>query len=238
MTKPHAPLTVTATDGMGRFDAYVSYPDTDAPAGAIVVIQEIFGVNRVMRDICDGLARAGYIAVCPDLFWRQQPGIQLTDQTEAEWKRAFALYQGFDVDLGVEDLKATLAAARTLEGCSGRAGTIGYCLGGRLAFLMATRSDADCNVSYYGVALDEHLGEIDRIQKPLLMHVAALDKFVPAEARAKIVAALSPRPGVELHVYEGADHAFARQGGEHYDADAAKTANDRTAAFLARHLAG
>ena len=98
--------------------------------------------------------------------------------------------------------------------------------------------DADCNVSYYGVALDEHLGEIDRIQKPLLMHVAALDKFVPAEARAKIVAALSPRPGVELHVYEGADHAFARQGGEHYDADAAKTANDRTAAFLARHLAG
>lgn len=228
-------ITIQAHDG-GSFEAYVARPAGTGPFPVVLVIQEIFGVNAFLRGICDNLAKEGYVAICPDLFWRQEPGIQLTDRTEEEWKRAFELYNGFDVDLGVEDLKSTLAAARVLEGTNGKVGTIGYCLGGKLAFLMATRSDADANVSYYGVGLDELLGEAGNISKPLLMHIAEKDKFVPPEAQKKILDALLNKPGITLHVYQGVDHAFARVGGEHYDAPMAETANDRTRRHLKAHL--
>ncbi|MBW7909694.1 MAG: dienelactone hydrolase family protein [Alphaproteobacteria bacterium] len=229
-------ITINAHDG-GSFSAYVARPQGNGIFPAVVVIQEIFGVNGVMRGICDNLAKEGYIAICPDLFWRQEPGIDITDRTEEEWKRAFALFNGFDVDLGVEDLKSTLAAARKIDGANGKAGTIGYCLGGKLAFLMATRSDADANVSYYGVGLDALLGEAGGITKPLLMHIAEKDKFVPPEAQKKILDALLNKPGITLHVYQGVDHAFARIGGEHYDGAMAETANDRTRRHLKAHLA-
>ncbi|HRI76435.1 MAG TPA: dienelactone hydrolase family protein [Alphaproteobacteria bacterium] len=229
-------ITINAHDG-GSFSAYVARPQGNGPFPAVVVIQEIFGVNGVMRGICDNLAKEGYIAICPDLFWRQEPGIDITDRTEEEWKRAFALFNGFDVDLGVEDLKSTLAAARKIDGANGKAGTIGYCLGGKLAFLMATRSDADANVSYYGVGLDALLSEAGGITKPLLMHIAEKDKFVPPEAQKKILDALLNKPGITLHVYQGVDHAFARIGGEHYDGAMAETANDRTRRHLKAHLA-
>lgn len=227
-------VTIDATDG-GRFSAYIAKP-AKLPAPGIVVIQEIFGVNTVMRDLCDGFAAQGYLAVCPDLFWRQQPGVQLTDKSQDEWNRAFALMNGLDQDKAVEDLKATLAWLRQQPDCSGKAGTVGYCLGGRLAFMMAARSVADCNVSYYGVGLDSLLGELDGITKPLLMHVAEQDKFVPPEARERIVAAVPANPRITLHVYPGVNHAFARVGGEHYDKAAADQANQRTAAFFKQHL--
>jgi carboxymethylenebutenolidase len=200
------------------------------------VIQEIFGVNQVMRDLCDKLAGQGYLAMCPDLFWRQEPGIQITDKTEAEWARAFQLFQGFDQNKGADDLIASLAHLRKLPGCNGKAGSVGYCLGGKMAYLMACRSDANCNVSYYGVGIDGALGEAGGIKKPLLMHIAAEDKFVPKEAQAKIKQGLSANGNVTIHVYEGMDHAFARVGGAHWNAAAAQTANDRTAAFFKKHL--
>jgi carboxymethylenebutenolidase len=225
----------TSQGAGGEFGAYIALPDT-TPAPGIVVAQEIFGVNQVMRDICDWLAGQGYVAACPDLFWRIEPGIQLTDKTEAEWARAFELFNLFDVDKGIEDMKKTLAQLRGHEACNGRAGTIGYCLGGKIAYLMATRSDADCNVSYYGVGLDELLGEAWQIRKPLLMHMASKDQFVPPEAQQKIRAALDDHSQISLHVYDGQDHAFARVGGEHYEAAAATLANNRTLAFLKEHL--
>ena len=225
----------TSQGAGGEFGAYIALPET-TPAPGIVVAQEIFGVNQVMRDICDWLAGQGYVAACPDLFWRIEPGIQLTDKTEAEWARAFELFNLFDVDKGIEDMKKTLTQLRGHEACNGRAGTIGYCLGGKIAYLMATRSDADCNVSYYGVGLDELLGEAWQIRKPLLMHMASKDQFVPPEAQQKIKAALGDHGQISLHVYDGQDHAFARVGGEHYDAAAAALANDRTLAFLKEHL--
>ena len=225
----------TSQGAGGEFGAYIALPDT-TPAPGIVVAQEIFGVNQVMRDICDWLAGQGYVAACPDLFWRIEPGIQLTDKTEAEWARAFELFNLFDVGKGIEDMKKTLTQLRGHEACNGRAGTIGYCLGGKIAYLMATRSDADCNVSYYGVGLDELLGEAAQIRKPLLMHMASKDQFVPPEAQQKIKAALGDHGQISLHVYDGQDHAFARVGGEHYDAAAATLANDRTLAFLKEHL--
>jgi carboxymethylenebutenolidase len=229
-----ADTTVKVSDG--SFVAYVSAPKGKPSAPGILVIQEIFGVNKVMRDLCDGLAGQGYLAMCPDLFWRQEPGIQITDKTEAEWKRAFELFQGFNQDKGAQDLIASLAHLRKLPGCSGKAGSVGYCLGGKLAYLMATRSDSDCNVSYYGVGIDGALGEAGKIRKPLLMHIAAGDQFVPKEAQAKIKQALAANGNVTIHVYEGCDHAFARVGGAHWNAAAAQLANDRSAAFFKKHL--
>src|SRR5262249_25015780 len=185
----------------GTFSAYVAAPKNLAAgrkAPGILVIQEIFGVNKVMRDLCDGFAAQGYLAMCPDLFWRQEPGIQITDQTEAEWKRAFELFQGFDQGKGAQDLVASLKHFRKLPGCNGKVGSVGYCLGGKMAYFMATRSDADCNVSCYGVGIQDVLDEAGKIKKPLLMHVAAEDKFVPKDAQAKIKQGLAANGNVTI----------------------------------------
>jgi carboxymethylenebutenolidase len=230
-----AELTISAPDGAGSFSAYVAKPAT-TPAPALVVIQEIFGVNQVMRDLCDWYASQGFLAVSPDIFWRIEPGIQLTDKTDAEWQQAFDLMGKFDVDQGIEDIKATLAAVRTHEASTGKAGSVGYCLGGKLAYLMGTRSDAEANVSYYGVGLDGLLGELGRVRHPLLLHIASEDQFVPKEAQDKIKAAVADHEFVTAYVYEGCDHAFAREGGAHYDAAAAETANLRTLDFFRQHL--
>ncbi len=228
-------VILSAQDG-GHFTAFMSWPETDLPAPAIVVIQEIFGVNENMRNICENLSQAGYIAICPDLFWRQEAGVVLSDKTEADWKKALGLFQGFDIDLGIADLQSTLAYVRKIPECAGKAATLGYCLGGKLAFLMATRSDADCNISYYGVGIETLLAEAKNIKSPLLMHIAEHDQFVPLEAQHEILSALNKHPQVEIHVYPGVDHAFARIDGEHYDKEAAQQANSRTADFLATHL--
>lgn len=229
-------VTINAHD-KGSFSAYVAYPETDLPAPGVVVIQEIFGVNAGMREICDNLAKAGFVACCPDLFWRQKPGVQLTDKTEAEWAQAFEFFKGFNVDLGVEDLKSALAFLRADSDCTKKVGTMGYCLGGKLAYLMSTRSDADCNVSYYGVGIQDLLNEAGNIKHALLMHIAEKDKYVPIDAQQKILNALNKHRQVEIHVYPDVDHAFARPNGQHYDKQAAQMANARTADFLASHLA-
>jgi carboxymethylenebutenolidase len=226
-------LTITTPDG--AFSAYVARPSA-ASAPAIVVIQEIFGVNKVMRDICDDLAAQGFVAVCPDLFWRIEPGIDITDQSEAEWKRAFELYNAFDVDAGVSDIDATIDAVRQLPGVNGKVGAVGYCLGGLLAFLTATRTDAAASVSYYGVGTEKHLAEAEKLARPLLMHIAEEDQFVPKEAQKVILDALKDHPQIEIHTYPGRDHAFARVGGAHYDAADAGTANARSLAFFKSNL--
>ena len=219
----------------GSFSAYVARPAA-AKAPAVVVIQEIFGVNQVMRDVCDRLASAGFLAVCPDLFWRLEPGVDITDQSKAEWDKAFDLMTRFDVDQGVEDIGATIDQVRALDGCSGKVGAVGYCLGGRLAYLTATRTDSDASVGYYGVGIEAYLPEAEKLAHPLMLHIAEDDGFVPKEAQALITAALKDHPQVILHTYPGCDHAFARPGGAHYDAAAAAQADGRTLAFLREHL--
>lgn len=227
-------ITIAARDG-GNFSAYLATPAGGSGPG-IVICQEIFGVNHVMRALADDFAAQGYVAICPDLFWRQEPGIQITDKTQEEWDKAFALYQGFDEDKGAEDLIATLAHMRALDACTGKVGSVGFCLGGKLAYLMATRSDADCTIGYYGVGIDGALDEATNIKTPLMLHIALKDEFVPAEARQKIHATLDDNPLVTLHDYADVDHAFARVGGAHYDAAAAGLANGRSAAFLQANL--
>jgi carboxymethylenebutenolidase len=225
--------TITTKDG--TFSAYIARP-AKASAPAVVVIQEIFGVNQVMRDVTDGLAAQGYLAICPDLFWRIEPDIDITDKSETEWKRAFELFNAFDVEAGVGDIAATIAHIRKDGACNGKVGAVGYCLGGQLAFLTATRTDADASVSYYGVGLENRIAEAEKLTHPLLMHIAEEDQFVPKAAQAVILAALKDHPQIEIHTYPGCDHAFAREGGEHYDEAAAKLANGRTLQFFQRTL--
>jgi carboxymethylenebutenolidase len=227
-----ADIKLKAADGSGEFSAYVVEPKTK-PAGSVVVIQEIFGVNDAIRATCQELADQGFIAVAPDLFWRQEPGVDITDKSEAEWKKAFALMNGFDQDKGIDDLKVTLEAARKLPGANGKVGTIGFCLGGRLAVMMATRSDADVNVSYYGVGIDGLLPEIGNVKAPLLVHIAAKDEFVPPAAQETFIKGVAGNSQIEPHVYPEVQHAFARVNGVHFDARAATIANGRTAEILA-----
>jgi carboxymethylenebutenolidase len=233
-------ITVRATDGSGSFNALVVTPTSSphgSPTGVVVLIQEIFGVNEAMRATAAEIAAMGFIAVCPDLFWRIEPGVDLTDKTDAEWQKAFALFNAFDQAKGVEDLRATVAAARGLPGSNGKVATMGYCLGGRLAFMMAEQSDADANISYYGVGLDNLLGDLGRVTKPLLVHIADKDEFFPAEGRAKVVAAAAGNPHVTTWIYPNADHAFARVNGIHWDARSAVLANGRSAELLVSALA-
>ena len=227
-------ITIKGPDG--DFMGYLATPASGSGPG-VVVAQEVFGVNGFMRDTCDWLAEQGYFALCPDLFWRQEPGIQLTDQSEAEWKRAFELYQGFDPDTGVDDITAAIDTLRGTAGCSGKVGGVGYCLGGFLAYLMATRTSVDCSVGYYGVGIDNKLDEAGNITHPLMLHVPTEDEFVPKDAQAKVAEGLGGKPAVTIHTYEGNDHAFARVGGEHYDKAAAELANGRTIAFFNANLA-
>ncbi|MFM8821005.1 MAG: dienelactone hydrolase family protein [Phenylobacterium sp.] len=219
----------------GEMTAYLARPAA-AKAPAIVVLQEIFGVNAVMRDITDGLAAQGFLAVCPDLFWRIEPGVDITDQSEAEWKKAFALMNAFDAGQGVKDIAATIGRIRTDPACSGRVGAVGFCLGGQLAWLTATRTDIDAAVAYYGVGIEGLVGEAADLRHPGMLHIAEADGFVPPPAQAAIRAGLAGQPLVTIHTYPGRDHAFARIGGEHYHAADATLAGERSLAFLRTHL--
>lgn len=226
-------ITIDAADG-GSFMGYLSTPASGSGPG-VVIIQEIFGVNKVMRDITDKVAGAGFMALCPDLFWRQEPNIQITDQSEEEWAQAFELFQGFDLDRGVSDLGQTMETLRATDGCAGKVGAVGFCLGGRLAFLAATRTTVDAAVGFYGVALHEHTGET--INAPLMLHIATEDEYGPREVQEAVHQALDGNPKVTIHDYAGQDHAFARLGGAHYDQASADTAWQRTFDFLNRNLA-
>jgi carboxymethylenebutenolidase len=227
-------VMVRARDG-GEFKAYLAVPSGGRGPG-IVLMQEIFGVNQVMRDISDWYAQRGFTVICPDLFWRQEPGIQLTDRTDAEWQRAFQLYNGLDEAKAVGDAAAAMDCLRGHKACSGKAGGVGFCLGGKLAYLLAARHEPDCCVGYYGVGIEKALVEATGLKTPLMLHVAGQDKFCGAEAQAMIRKKLGPNPFVTLHEYPGNDHAFVRRGGEHYDAAAAELADLRTVEFFVRHL--
>jgi carboxymethylenebutenolidase len=190
-----------------------------------------------MRALADWITALGYIALVPDLWWREGLEGELDpDAGPAAWDRAMALLRGLDEPRAMADLAAALGFARGLPGCNGRVGVVGFCLGGRLAARMAVASDAACCVSYYGVGIEAMLGDLAAPRGPLLLHLAARDRFVPPPAQAAIIAALGDRPGVEVVVHPAADHAFARAGSRSFDARAAAVAHARTAALLARCL--
>lgn len=226
-------IQITTADG--TFAAYHARPDT-LFAPAVVVLQELFGVNADMRETCDELARQGFIAICPDLFWRQQPGVDLDVRSPDDWQKGLALYEAYDRTLGVSDVAAAVHAASMLEGSSGKVGVLGYCLGGLMTFLAAARLHIDAAVAFHGAQTELYLDEAPFIVAPMLMHLAGEDEFMPEPARRAIATTLAAKPNVQVFTYAGCHHAFSRHNGEHYDANAAAQANRRTWTFLAAML--
>jgi carboxymethylenebutenolidase len=228
-------IEVETIDRDGTFNAYAAEPQ-HTPRGAIVVIQEIFGVNAGIRAKCDKLAAQGYLALAPDMFWRLQPGVDLDPDLPEELQQGFDLIKRTDIDLAVRDIESTIRAARARLGGRGKVGVVGFCFGGRLAYLAATRTDADASVGYYGGGIDTYLGEAHAIARPLLLHFAGEDSHITPDKVAKIRETLEPGGHVEIYEYAGADHGFATEFGKRRQDAAAELADARTAEFFAKNL--
>ncbi|WBH18102.1 dienelactone hydrolase family protein [Sphingomonas radiodurans] len=228
-------IDVAALNGEGTFKAYRADP-ASAPTAAIIVIQEVFGVNPGIRQKCDRLAAQGYLAIAPDLFWRIEPGVALNPDVPEEMQRGLSLFGQFDQDAGIRDIEASIHAARELLGGSGKVGAVGYCLGGRLAFMTACRTDIDASVGYYGVGIDGLLGEKHAIAHPVLLHIPTEDGFVDKASQQRMHEGLDDHPKVTLYDYAGEDHGFATEMGDRRSEAAANLADERTAAFFAEHL--
>ncbi len=228
-------IKIATLAGDGEFTAYRATP-AGTPKAAIVVIQEIFGVNAGIRRKCDTLAEAGYLAIAPDLFWRLEPGIELDPDIKPEFDRALELMGQFDQDKGIADIEASIRAARSELGDGAKVGVVGYCLGGRLAFMTAARTDVDASVGYYGVGIDGLLGEKHAIAHPVLLHVPEEDHFVDKAAQAAMHAGLDDHPKVTIYDYAGEDHGFATEFGERRSDASAKLADEGTAKFFAENL--
>jgi carboxymethylenebutenolidase len=226
-------ITIEGPDG--TFGAYIARPKT-LPAPAVVVLQELFGVNADIRKTCDELAEQGFLAVAPDLFWRQEPGVDLNVNSEADWQHGLRLYQAYDRDAGTRDVKDTANAASKLPGCTGKVAVLGYCLGGLMTFLTAVRYGVDAAVAYHRGDTEKYLGEVDRLAAPMLMHLAEEDEFISKSAQAEIKAALADKPNAVVFSYPGQNHAFSRHNGAHYNAAAAALAHMRTNEFLHQQL--
>ncbi|MDE0932623.1 MAG: dienelactone hydrolase family protein [Novosphingopyxis baekryungensis] len=226
--------SIDTLDGNNSFNCYVAEPE-NKPKAAIIVIQEIFGVNAGIRRKADKLAEAGYLAIAPDLFWQLQPGIELDPDIEGEMQEALDLMQKFDQDEGIRDIEATIRFARSEFGVS-KVGAVGYCLGGRLAYMAAARTDSDATVGYYAVGVDGLLGEKDAIANPLMLHIPEEDGFVDKETQKAMHEGLDDHPKVTLHDYPGMDHGFATEFGNRRDEENAATADKRSMDFFAQHL--
>ncbi|NYE25172.1 dienelactone hydrolase family protein [Pigmentiphaga litoralis] len=222
---------IDLSDASGAtFRAYLAVPASGSGPG-VVLCQEIFGINESMREVADYYAEEGYVVLAPDLFWRIEPGIEL-GYDEASWQRAFELYKAFEVDLGMKDIATTVAALRDLPECTGKVGALGFCLGGTLSYLAATRCGVDAAISYYGVGIDAYLGEANAIACPTVLHVAGKDAFCPPDAQERIRAAFADSERVRVYDYADVDHAFARTGGDHYDKASALMAHQRSIELL------
>jgi carboxymethylenebutenolidase len=218
----------------GQIPADVARPD-GAPRAGIVIIPEIFGVNAGIRQKADSWAARGYLAVAPDIFWRFAPGVELNPDIEAELNEAFGYFQQYDPAAGVYDIESAIRWIRGSEGVA-KVGCAGYCLGGRLAYMAAARTDIDASVGYYGVMIDQMLDEAHHIANPLMLHIAGADQFVSAQAQAAMHAGLDDHPRVTLHDYPGMPHGFAAEMGDRRHDAEARLADSRTEAFLAEHL--
>jgi carboxymethylenebutenolidase len=226
-------VTVPTRDG--EIGCYIAIPD-GPPAGAIIAIMEIWGVNDTMRHHAHEFAEAGFVCLVPDLFWRQEPGVELSDGRPEDVEKAFDLYYGFDYDLGVRDMEDIAAWLKTQPECNGLVGAVGYCLGGKLCYLMCCRTDIDCAVGYYGTYIEHNIREVGNLHRPFMLHMAMKDRWVQAEVNELLERKLSPNPLVTIHKYPGADHAFARFGGKTYSKPEADRALALTLDFFRAHL--
>ncbi|WP_130903748.1 MULTISPECIES: dienelactone hydrolase family protein [unclassified Pseudomonas] len=228
-------IEIRATDSCATFSGYLALPASGKGPG-VVIGQEIFGINANMRAVADFYAEEGYVALVPDLFWRLQPGVDL-GYTEADFAVAIDLFQRLDVDKAVNDIDASFNTLRALPEVEDTGlGYVGFCMGGKLAWLTATRTDVACAVGYYGMGIEHLLHESENLKGRLVLHFAENDGYCDASARAQISQHLAANAKAEVYVYPGADHAFARAGSSHYDKPSSLMAHERSIAALKREI--
>ena len=218
--------SIHADDGH-TLDLYVAQPAAEPIAG-LVVVQEIFGANSHIRSVADGFAKDGFLAVAPALFDRISKGIELGYEGP-DRERAMECLKQTDPANAIKDVAAALAYVRQAAGK--KAGVIGYCYGGLIAWLSATRLQPDASVGYYAGGIGNFAHE--KPHAPVQLHFGRLDTHIPAEQVEKVHTA---HPEVEIHWYEGAGHAFNCDMRASYQADAAAAARTRVLAFLCAHL--
>ncbi len=221
--------------GVGKLDAYLARPEDSGPWPGIILLGEVYNVNHWVRAVADGYAQQGFIVLAPDLYWRQEPG-RFLDYTPEDQKVARSL--GFSMDLSAftGDMKGYVRELAETPGCSGKVGTVGFCLGGKLVYLAMSRGLADAGVAYYAVQVDQFLEEAEGLTRPLMMHFAELDEHVPPDSYQAVNTRLSPLPNVNIFMYEGADHGFNRFGYPPYHKPSADLALERTLGFLHTNL--
>jgi carboxymethylenebutenolidase len=225
---------ISAGDG-GSLEAYLAIPEGEGPWPGIVLLGEVYNVNHWVRAVADGYAEQGYLCLAPDLYWRQEPGRYL-DYTPEDQVDARRLGYSMDLDAFTGDMADYVKTLRDRADCSGKVGAVGFCLGGKLAYLTMARSLADAAVGYYAVQLDQFLDEAPNIDGPLMLHFAELDEHVPQETVAAVKAALAAKGNVDIYDYPGADHGFNRFGYPPFHAESAAQALDRSLALLAATL--
>lgn len=228
-------IRVPSLDG-GQIDSYLAFPKSGSGPG-LIVVHEVFGLSPAIQTLCDHYASLGYVVLCPNLFWRDGTATGTDQMTgEPDWDQTSKLYKNFDVEAGVRDLLAAVAYLRRLPECGGKVGMVGYCLGCRLAFLLAARSDIDCAVGYYGVGLESYLDEAPDIRMPFLLHVGEQDKFIPPFARKQILRAAERNPVLRVELYPNAEHGFAREDSPKHHGESASLAYHHTKSFLEKCL--
>jgi carboxymethylenebutenolidase len=231
--------TITATDGAGEFAAFCAVPEGGSGPG-ILLFQEIFGINDNMRGLAERLADEGYLVLVPDMFWRLEPRFERKD--ESGLGDAFAMVQRFDMGTAIVDIQATHAHLIGMAECTGKVGAVGFCLGGGLAFAAATTSRVDGHgidaaVCYYGSPVNDLLGHVGNLECPTMFHYGNDDAFIPEEKIVEVETAVGGKPGVVVHRYEGAGHAFSNwDAPSMYQKEAADQAWDRTLAFFREQL--
>jgi carboxymethylenebutenolidase len=212
--------------------AHVVVPDGGSGPG-IVLLMEIFGVGPYIRKAAERLASIGYTVLAPDLYWRIAPGATPAHTPEG-LQEAFGLVQRLDVPAAVGDAIDALAHLRSMPETRGRAGVLGFCLGGTLAYLVAANGDPDVAVAYYGSGIHDALAQGDAITCPLLLHYGGRDDYIPIDKIDLVRNAFADRDEIELHVHD-AGHAFDNsEAPMFYDASASDAAWKSTAEFLAR----
>ena len=227
-------LSIAATDG-GAFSAHVVRPDGGG-GPAVLVLQEIFGVNVYIRDVCQRIAALGYVAVAPDMFWRIRPGVDLSTFDQGDLETGIGLAGQFDPALGIADLRVALDAARGLSS-TGKVGIVGFCFGGTFAFLAAANLQPDAAVSYYGSGVASAIDQLANVTCPLQFHFGGSDPYIPNADVDTIASAIAGHPGAELHVQTGGGHAFDNSySGMFSHPESAAAAWALTTAFLGKHL--
>ncbi|HEV8312853.1 MAG TPA: dienelactone hydrolase family protein [Burkholderiaceae bacterium] len=216
------------------FDAYLALPPAGSGPG-LVLFQEIFGVNAHIRAVAEQYALAGFVVLAPDVFWRQQRRVELGYEGE-DMQRALAFTKGMDREALLRDIGSSVTALRARpEVGSHKVGAIGYCMGGRLAYLAAATTDIDAAVPYYGGGIHDNLERAASIRCPVQFHYAGIDNNIPPEAVEKVRAAMAGK-AAEFHVYPGAHHGFNCWARASYHAPSAALAHGRALQFLAQHL--